>query len=33
MINNKVDIKYIDVPNICFSILDDGDKREVEYSQ
>ena len=28
-----VDIKYSKVPNICFSLTDENDDREVEYSE
>lgn len=28
-----VDIKYINVPNICFSLIDKDDDREIEYSK
>lgn len=31
--NKKVDIKYLGVPNICFSLLDEGDKRETAYKK
>jgi len=24
----KIDVKYLDVPNICFSLTDKDDKRE-----
>lgn len=27
-----VDIKYIGVPNVCFSLTDKNDKREADYS-
>lgn len=26
------DIKYLGIPNVCFSLLDNQDKRETEYS-
>lgn len=29
----KKDIKYLGVPNICFSLTDKDDEREVEYSK
>jgi hypothetical protein len=29
----KVDIKYLGIPNICFSLTDKDDKREVEFSK
>ena len=28
-----VDIKYIGVPNICFSLTDPSDPRDIEYAQ
>lgn len=30
---NKIDIKYIDVPNICFSLTDENDDREEKFKQ
>ena len=27
------DIKYLNIPNICFSLLSKGDDREIEYSK
>ena len=27
---NPVDIKYLGIPNICFSLTDENDKREIE---
>ncbi len=29
----KIDIKNIDVPNVCFSLTDKNDDRETEYSK
>jgi len=29
----KNDIKYMGIPNICFSLTDDNDEREVEFKQ
>lgn len=31
--NGSVDIKYINVPNICFSLTDKDDDREPKYSE
>ena len=31
--SSKKDIKYLGVPNVCFSITDKKDKREKEYSK
>lgn len=31
--NNKIDIKYLGIPNICFSLTEKDDKREVELSK
>lgn len=31
--SKKIDIKYIGVPNICFSLTDKDDKREVLFSK
>jgi hypothetical protein len=33
MSEKKVDIKYIDVPNICFSLTDSNDDREPKYAE
>lgn len=30
---NKVDVKYIGIPNICFSLSTEDDKREPKYSE
>ena len=30
---NKVDIKYLGIPNICFSLTEKDDEREVELSK
>jgi len=32
-IKDKVDIKYLGIPNICFSLTDKDDDREIEYSK
>ena len=29
----KVDIKYLGVPNICFSLIEKSDSRDAEYSK
>lgn len=29
----KTDIKYLNIPNVCFSLTDKDDKREEEYSK
>lgn len=31
--SKEIDIKYIDVPNICFSLTKEGDKREAEFTR
>ena len=31
--NKKVDIKYLGIPNICFSLTEKNDKREKKYSK
>ncbi len=31
--DNKIDIKHIGIPNICFSLTSNDDKREVSYSE
>lgn len=33
MAKEKIDIKYIGVPNICFSLTEKDDNRELEYSK
>lgn len=33
VINNRVDIKYSGVPNVCFSLTDMDDDREEEFSK
>jgi len=33
MEENNIDIKYINVPNICFSLTDQNDKEEVEFKK
>ena len=30
---NKTDIKYLNIPNICFSLTDKEDEREKEFSK
>lgn len=30
---NKIDVKYIDVPNVCFSLTKEDDKRETELKK
>ena len=30
---NPVDIKYLGIPNICFSLTDEDDKREIEFTK
>ena len=32
-LKNNIDIKYIGVPNICFSLTDDDDSREEGFSK
>lgn len=32
-LTSKVDVKYIDVPNICFSLIGNNDHGEIEYSK
>jgi len=29
----KIDIKYLGIPNICFSLTDKNDEREIEFSK
>lgn len=31
--SNEVDIKHLGIPNICFSLTDKNDEREVEYKK
>jgi len=31
--SKKIDIKYLGIPNICFSLTDKDDKRERKYSK
>lgn len=31
--NNKIDYKYLDIPNICFSLTEKDDKREIEFKK
>lgn len=30
---NKIDVKYIDIPNVCFSLTKEDDKRETELKK